>query len=652
MNSRHPIHRHQPVRALILATLSLLGSGFGQLHAEHPVSIVQADVYVQKFKTTMRLQCFAEDLDLLQGVEPMENGMYDPDELLDAHDVHAKFLAERIELIDADGQKLKARVTNIGPFDVPDEGIMQGTLMNYALEYELEFKYDAPPKFLTINQRLIAEGMLLPSELKILMKQAGSDEPVLHMMKPDSPKVFSFDWDRPALSSDASEEDRDQWFKDQHKKNLGISSYSSVYSFIYITDTEVRHEVLIPVASLASFIDMERADESYLEIDEQDAAKPLIEALFGSEENEVKIDGVVVQPVFDRIDFHGLDVRDFVTNAPRRKISMYNGRVGVIMKYSTKGPPQQVDVHWEIFNEVVKTVDTRVIAYDQAELTEFSKFLVDDVYRWNDSNRPPLPEITGVDSSKYQLAETPVPVLSIVLGVLAVVLVAGCRGLLGGSVATGLAVTSGVAAILCTNTGVYRLQAPMTANIEATDAIFAQLHKNVFRAFDYSQDEEVYDALAKSVNGPLLSDLFLEVNRSLEMKEKGGAIAKIREVNILEGSQKATHNEHDSPAFGYVCKWNLVGTVEHFGHIHERTTQYEANFDVELIDDAWKITSVQFEDQKHGPIKSDPRTFENIRDSRESRAQIQDQSEASPADDAATAPTTADEAAPAEAEFD
>ena len=106
---------------------------------------------------------------------------------------------------------------------------------------------------------------------------------------------------------------------------------------------EVRHEVLIPLASLASFLELKRADPGFLDTQEQDVATEKIKAFFSSG-NPVQIDGVVVQPTFDRIDFYGLDLRDFAVQAERRKISMANGRVGVIMSYSTKGMPASVSV--------------------------------------------------------------------------------------------------------------------------------------------------------------------------------------------------------------------------------------------------------------------------------------------------------------------
>lgn len=606
-------------RILAFATVVAISLFFAGIScADHPVSIVNADIFVQRFKTTMRLECFAEDLDLLQGVTPLDDLFYDSNELLDAHQDHARFLGEKIELISSNGEKLVPQVTNIGPFEIPEEGIKQGELMNYRLQYELEYKYDEPPEFLTINQRLIGEGMLFPSELQFVIQQAG--EEVRGMIKPDIPRVFSFDWSNP-LSAEASDEERKKWFEEQQDRTLGIASFSSVYAFIYITDAEVRLEVLLPVYALGSFIDLGNAEEGFLEVDEQDAIKPLIEALLGSDQVEVKIDGVAVEPVFDRMDFQPLEKMDFMTNAPRVKVSTYNGRVGIIMSYSTKSPPQEVSVKWDVFNEVVQSIDTRIIAYDEAELTEFSRFLIDNTYEWSDTGRPPLPEINNVDEEQFKLEETKIPVVTILMILVALGVGLLGRSLLGGPLAIGIAAACVIASFLLYGTGVYSMTLSSPRNIEAKGAIFGQLHKNVFRAFDYRDKEKIYDALSKSVDGELLQDFYIDVRNSLRVEEKGGAVANIQSVELLYGEDVPLSEKRERPAFGYHSRWNLVGTIEHFGHIHQRSTQYEADFDVELVDGAWKITSMQATDQKHGPIISDPRKFEEIKDLKKEKQQ-------------------------------
>ncbi len=609
---------------VLLATLCLFEMAANS-HAisEHPVSIVEADVYVNRFKTTVRLKAFAEDLELLQGVEALEDGFYDRDELLDATQDHAQYLAERVEFIDATGQKMKPKVTEIVDIEFPEDSeIRSGHLMNYQIGFTLEFVYEEPPEFITINQRMVAEGALLPSELKILLKQAGSDTPYTHMMKPDQPETFRFDWDKPVLSSEASDKEWEEWFADQRQKTLGITSYSSVYSFIYITHHEVRHEVLIPLATLATMIDFEQAEEYFLDIPEQDAACKKIEALF-SVGNEVEIDSVKVKPVFDRIDFYGLDLSDFAMQAERRKISMANGRVGVIMSYSTKGTPRDVKVTWDKFNNAVKTVDSVVFAFDNVFKTEFTMFLEDNTYHWTEPDRPPLPAITGVsstiDAEAYQRPKLNIPLVSAGISVFGLLILIG-NVLVGGRwmVALLAAATCFVIAFFTAPYANHQIDHPFAErkkfDLPETEAeqIFAQLHKNMFRAFDYHQESDIYDALANSVDGDLLRRLYLDINTSLKVKEQGGAVSRIDEVNVIEGQKSDVEldDPDQGPTFGYRAKWDLTGTIEHWGHIHQRINQYDAEFAIELRDDAWKITSFKVVDEPiQGQVKTSVRTF-------------------------------------------
>ena len=585
---------------------------------EHPVSVVEADVLVTQTRITMRLKAFAEDLELLQGVEPMEDGFYDSDELHDATEDHADYLLEHIDLILADGTRLEGKVVGVTHFEIPEEGIRQGTLMNYTMGFVLEYELPAPPEFVTINQRMVAEAMLLPSELKVLLRQAGSDQPFMKMMKPEQPETFRFDWENPPLPSDASDRDWESWFDEQRKKNLGIESYSSVYSFIYITHFQVRHEVLIPLATLSTFLDFERADPAYLEIAEQDAAAEKIKAFFSSG-NPVEIDGVVVQPVFDRVDFYGLDLRDFAVRAERRRINLYNGRVGVIMSYSTKGMPQEVKVSWDIFNDVMKTVDSVVIAFDEVDKTKFSMFQPDNTYEWTAGNRPPPPPISGVadEAAQYARPQIEIPLASAGLSLIALLaLVCPLTGRCNWPQALGTTVVLGALAWGLSGWQVRSFDAPWapTPKIPAERAaqVFERLHKNIFRAFDYHSEDEIYDALAKSVDGDLLRELYLQIIDSLKIKEQGGAVSHIQEVRIVEGhleSKPDSAPTANRPQFNYRARWELVGTVEHWGHIHQRTNQYDATFVVQLIDDAWKITGMQILDENQGPVVTTQRRF-------------------------------------------
>ena len=57
---------------------------------------------------------------------------------------------------------------------------------------------------------------------------------------------------------------------------------------------------------------------------------------------------------------------------------------------------------------------------------------------------------------------------------------------------------------------------------------------------------------------------------------------------------------HNGRPFGilFQAKWTAIGTVGHWGHIHTRENQYEANITVEPVEDAWKINDLELLEEK------------------------------------------------------
>ena len=131
------------------------------------------------------------------------------------------------------------------------------------------------------------------------------------------------------------------------------------------------------------------------------------------------------------------------------------------------------------------------------------------------------------------------------------------------------------------------------------------LLKNVYRAFDFREEEDVYDKLAMSVNGKLLADLYLQNRRSFSIQQAGGAQAKIQSVEI----QDAVAERLDDRPLAYAIRgnWAAQGTVGHWGHVHTRRNQYDAVVTVEAIDGAWKITDLEVLEERRvdpgpGPV--------------------------------------------------
>lgn len=581
--------------------------------ARHPVSVVEADIFVQKSRTVMRLRCFADELELLHGVEPLPDGTYDLEELRETTVEHGQYLADRIQLIDSAGAVLSGKITEVVHLEPPPGGLRAGQLMNCFLGYELEYEYDSPPDFLTVRQLLVGARYVLPSELRVMVRQAGSETPWAQMVKPEQPETFRFDWERPVLAEDAPEEDWQAWFDRQRESVLGITSYSSVYSFIYITPVEVRHEILIPLACLATLLPIERADPMLLEIDEQDRIAADIGRFLASA-SSVRINGGAVPARQDRIDFYALDLRDFAVQSERRRISMANGRVGLILSYPTRVPPAEVDVEWNLFNDAVQNVESVIFIGNRVERTRFSRYLASNVWNWTAGNGEGFPPtvVRAVNAGELpKRAPWPVPVLTVAAWLMAGALLV-FRSRWSGPRRVLLVAALIAAGWLCRPLASVPLpldRGLLPVSSATADSVFFQLHQNLFRAFDFPGESECYDALSQSVDGPLLNQLYLQIRNSLRIREQGGAVARIDEAVIDEGALEGPGDAATGRGFLYRCRWRLAGTVEHWGHVHQRTNLYEARFQVSLRDGCWKITRFEPIDEQQGQVRTSLRQF-------------------------------------------
>ncbi len=153
------------------------------------------------------------------------------------------------------------------------------------------------------------------------------------------------------------------------------------------------------------------------------------------------------------------------------------------------------------------------------------------------------------------------------------------------------------------DTGRFSVPSPFSSKRPLPDeqkalAIFLPLHANIYRAFDYSKESDVYDALSRSVDGRLLEGMYADIYKSLIQQEQGGALSRVRSVDPLETKIVKIAYEDESPAFRVETRWRVKGAVVHWGHTHERTNEYRARYDVALRSSGWRIAAVETLSQK------------------------------------------------------
>jgi hypothetical protein len=143
---------------------------------------------------------------------------------------------------------------------------------------------------------------------------------------------------------------------------------------------------------------------------------------------------------------------------------------------------------------------------------------------------------------------------------------------------------------------------------EEARAIFAGLHRNIYRAFDRGRDElAIYDALALSVDGRLLDRIYNEVYEGLVLREEGGLVTEVRDVTIVRSDVLPTGDGGGGPpSFRVRCTWEVLSGVLHEGHEHVRLNEYEAVYTVALVEEGWRIVDDRILSQRRVPTLAAP----------------------------------------------
>ena len=584
----------------------------------HPVSVTRSLVYVSRSHVNVRIEVFLEDLYLFHNLKQNDADFLDSATIQRGIELHREFVARRFVIQNADGTILSPHESPIVTATVPPGGVSLAELMAHKLIFDMRYTFETPPEFLTFQQQFTDPDGVLLSEMQLQVKQENAGDTVSKALVLNTPETIRFDWNNPPLTENASLLERERWTRQQQEELLGITSYSSVYSFLYIEAGEVRHEILIPLLTLEQSIPMNRMDRNFLSVVEQDAIRPLIEEYFTSG-NPIEVDGQRLTPNVDRCDFYGVDFRDFAQMTERKPVAVSSARVGVILSYPLSTSPAKLRLKWDRFSKSLWAVSMVAFTEDGGIRKTLSRIGANDVFEWNapsDWHPDERLSVTPVDALLPVAPTVRMPVAAIGLLILGFVLTGyakrtshrRCRFLS----AAGLLPIAAFLWICGIGTFPLPFGSPPAISDEEADKVVSHLLHNAYDAFRFQGENEVYDALAVSTSGDLLQDLYLQIQQSLQVAEQGGAVARVSQVNILEAKTQAASSFgrriESQHAFACQCRWNVAGTIEHWGHIHERTNQFAAMFLVEPIrvtadnsDSAahqWKLTSMTITDSQ------------------------------------------------------
>ena len=115
---------------------------------------------------------------------------------------------------------------------------------------------------------------------------------------------------------------------------------------------------------------------------------------------------------------------------------------------------------------------------------------------------------------------------------------------------------------------------------------------DTYRAFNLTDEEEVFNRLAESVTGDLVEDLYLDSRRRLNAGTREGTEVTVRDVSVVEIGDPAERTA-GSGAFSYDCRWVVTSRVRHLQHIHHRQNIYGGVLTLTVDGSRWKIARVE-----------------------------------------------------------
>ncbi|MFO1063881.1 MAG: hypothetical protein U0892_08470 [Pirellulales bacterium] len=508
----------------------------------HPISLSAAVADIREDRVIIELDIMLEDLVMMHKLQADGDMRYSAADLSAAAKKHRDFILKSFHVIDPAGNKLKGSIESENFEQIDAVGVIQADLMRHSIVYTLVYPFaEKQPKYLTFVQYFGGTNAPLPALMDLHFTLNGRlfdrSEQITH----GRPHTIEIDWNAKSDGKLPTFAELRKRRSEQLKDRLGIGSYSGLFSFLYITRFEVRHEILFPLLTLEKWVKIARHDPDFLDVDEQSAAREQIEA-FLNEHSRVLINGGSVKGKLTRLNFFSVDISDFALNAEPRRVSVHQARVGVILSFAAPQVPKRVEVRWDAFNDFAPYVQSSVLVGNQAPTRHTFQPQMTD-FTWSG-------ELTPVEIKPVSTAGR--------------------------------------------------------SNDEKTKtAMMKSLLVNIYQAFEFRDDEAVYDALQTSVDGRLLQELYLKIKRSLIVAEQGGAMSTMTDVDVRSltpvSSAKGAMSE---------CVWQVSSVSEHWGHIHKRVSEYRARINTVDTAGVLKIDKFQLLEEKRIQFETSIRGYD------------------------------------------
>jgi hypothetical protein len=380
----------------------------------------------------------------------------------------------------------------------------------------------------------------------------------------------------------------DPWYTSFRSRSLRRQYFAPMNGFLYVEPYEVRKEIIVRPRDLQRWVDLGIEGREIIPVELQAELKRRA-AEFLREHMPVRIDERTIAPELERIHFLERSLRTSRVIEPPEPLEVHAAVLGVIFVYPIEGLPQRVTMDWDLWDARIQQVP--VSAVDQAG--PLPGFLEPDwrVLEWkNFLKHPELPRLRVLQAPPGRLAYWTWRLRWIV----GAALLAGLLVSLRAAPSRRGVPLAARAALLVIGLGALWWSGSARISDERARELVSGLLHNVYRAFDFRDEEQIYDVLARSVEGKLLTQTYLETRRGLELAGQGGARARVKDIELVEISAQPAAGG----GFRADAAWNVAGSVGHWGHVHQRANHYRARLHVRPTEAGWRLSELEILDER------------------------------------------------------
>jgi hypothetical protein len=534
------------------------------------------EIFIEESTIRVELEMGVPDLDAFHNLLPDELRQRigkQPEPLADRL---GRFFTEDFVIRADGGPPLPGRVTDFeARRRVPRDEITGEPLPAAEDEGEpvlyivLEYEFSGQPQTLTFRPPT-AGGAYPAATIGFITYHL--DLPVMDFRYLGSDEVLDLDW-------------QDPWFSKFRNRNLRRQYDAPMNVFLYVEPYEVRVEIIARPIDVQNWVDLELDARGTIPVAIQEEIKQRV-ADFFAEQLDLTVAGEPVQPALDRVNFLERTLRTSTVISPPRELDAASATLGVIFLHSTSGYPEEAAVTWGLFTPRIQRIPAA--ATDEAGPLRFFLQPDDNILWWkNFLKDPTMPTLVEIAPPPSTLQRLLVWGGWLAVAVLTVLTLRGAlRAARGSAPWAGAAVPA--ALLLVVAAGAFAANRTARMSDERAEEIVGALLTNIYRAFDFRDEDIIYDTLDRSLAGDMLTETYLSTRRSLELASQGGARAKVKEIEMVEV-------DASTEGTGFVARstWNVAASVGHWGHIHQRRNRYVADLMVAPVDGVWKVTGLE-----------------------------------------------------------